>query len=130
MQLLQYIDKSFQTLSSLELDLGYPFAHTPHATQSARTDHRQDLIHVLGPTPLLMRDHVDSTSDLGILDQLRVRFHAVLGESGGKLVRDEGGGVETGQGDELPAVAQLAEAGDVGFLFGGGGHGEGPVEGG
>ena len=37
--------------------------------------------------------------------------------------------MQAGEGDELPAVAQFAEAGDVGFLFVGG-HGGFPVEGG
>ena len=46
----------------------------------------------------------------------------------GELVADQGCAVQTGQGDELPAVSELAETLDVGHLLVAG-HGGFPVEG-
>lgn len=64
-----------------------------------------------------MGDHVDTLLHLGLLDQLAVRAHSVLGEVLRELVADERGRVQTGQGDELPAVTQLAQALDVRLLL-------------
>lgn len=76
-----------------------------------------------------MGDDVDTLLHLGLLHELAVGAHAVLGEGLGELVRDKRGGVQAGQGDELPRVAELAETLDVGLLLVAG-HGLLPVEGG
>ena len=52
----------------------------------------------------------------GLLDQLAVGTHAALGVVARELVGDQGGAVQAGQRDELPAVAEGAEAFDVRFL--------------
>src|SRR5699024_7272255 len=58
-----------------------------------------------------------ATLHLGLLHQLAVRAHTLLGERLRELVRDECSGVQTGQGDELPAVSESTEALDVGLLL-------------
>ncbi len=90
--------------TSLELILRNTFPHRAgraHAT----SDHLQHIIHIVRSAPLLMGDHVDLAFHLGLLHQLPVRAHTVLGESFGELIADERGGVQAGKGDELPAVA-------------------------
>lgn len=76
-----------------------------------------------------MRNHINLILYFRLLHQLPVRTHPLFCERARELVADEGGGVQAGEGDELPAVAEFAEAVDVGFLFGAG-HGGFPVEGG
>ena len=76
-----------------------------------------------------MRYHINLAFHLWFLDQLPIRTHALLGKRLAELVGDEGGGVEPGKGNELPAVAEGAQPGNVRFLFGAG-HGRFPVEGG
>lgn len=76
-----------------------------------------------------MSKHLDTVLGLGLLDDFSVGAHAVLGEGLGEGVGDEGGLVQAGEGDKLPAVAELGEAVDVGFLLFAG-HGGLPVEGG
>lgn len=75
-----------------------------------------------------MLDDIDAGLDLGLLDELAVGAHADLAVGLGELVADEGGGVETRKSDELPAVAELGEAADVGLLLVAA-HGGLPVEG-
>ena len=75
-----------------------------------------------------MFDHVDLTFDFRFLDELSVRTHALLGERFGELVGYQSGRVQAGERDELPAVTQLGEALDVGFLLVAW-HGGFPVEG-
>jgi len=100
----------------LELILRDAFSHCTGRAYTP-SDHLEHVVHIVGSTPFLMRNHIDLAFHLGLLDQLSVRTHALLGESFGELVADEGGGVEAGKCDELPTVAQLAEAHDVGLLF-------------
>lgn len=90
--------------ASLELILRNTF---PHRTGRAHTtsNHLQHIIHIVRSAPLLMSDHVDLAFHLGLLHQLPVRAHTVLGEGFGELIADERGGVQAGKGDELPAVA-------------------------
>lgn len=76
-----------------------------------------------------MRDNVDAIGHLRFLYELSVGAHALLCVRLGECVGDEGSCVQTGQGDELPGVAEGAKALDVGFLFVAG-HGLLPVEGG
>lgn len=103
----------------------------PHRTRTthAALHHLQQLIDIIGTTPLLMLDHVHTAIHLGFLDQLPVRPHALLAVCLGELVRDERRGVQARERDELPAVAELREPLDVGLLLGAG-HGRFPVEGG
>lgn len=76
-----------------------------------------------------MRHDITADSALLLLDRLAVRTHAPDGVILGELVGDERGLVQAGERDELPAVAQLGETLDVGFLALGV-HGRLPVEGG
>lgn len=75
-----------------------------------------------------MRDNIDLALYLRLLDKLSIRTHTLLGKSFGELVTDEGGSMQTGERDELPAIAEFGEALDVSFLFVTG-HGRFPVEG-
>lgn len=100
----------------LELVLSHTLAHSSSAAHTTR-DHLEQVIDVVGTTPLLVGDDVNALLHLGLLDQLAVGAHAVLGIGLGELVGDERGGVQTGQGDELPAVTQLAETLDIGLLL-------------
>ena len=109
-----------------ELDLGNALTHRTRAAHTAG-DHPQQPVHIFRPTPLLVRDYITSNLDFRFLDQLPISPHASLHECRCELVGNQGGRVQTREGDELPAVAEFAETGDVGFLFGGG-HGALPVE--
>jgi len=111
----------------LELLLRNTLAHGAGAADTA-SHHLQQVVDVVGTAPFLVGDNVDLALHLGLLHQLAVRAHAVLGVRLGELVRDERGRVQTGQRDELPAVAELAETLDVRLLLLGG-HGSLPVEG-
>ena len=64
-----------------------------------------------------MRDNIDLALYLRFLDKLSIRTHTLLDKSFGELVADEGGSMQTGERDELPAVTECGEALDVGFLF-------------
>lgn len=101
----------------------------PHRTRGAHTtgNHPQQLIRIVGAAPLLMRDDVDLAVHLGLLDQFAVGAHALLAEGRAELVRDERRGVQAGERDELPAVAEGRKALDVRFLLVAG-HGRLPVE--
>lgn len=110
----------------MELILRHTFTHGTRTAHASR-DHLEQVVDVVGAAPLLVRDDVDLVLHLGFLDELAVGAHAALRERLGKGVGDEGRRVQAGQGDELPAVAQLGEALDVGFLVVGG-HGGLPVE--
>ena len=52
-----------------------------------------------------MRHHITLDLHLRFLYQFAVGTHPLFSEGFGELVRDERGGMETGEGDELPAVA-------------------------
>jgi hypothetical protein len=101
-----------------------------HGTGTANTaaHHLKQVIRVVGTTPFLVCDNVDTVVHLWLLDQLAVCSHALLGIGLGELIGDEGGLVETGEGNELPAVAELCETLNVGLLLVAG-HGGLPVEG-
>lgn len=86
------------------------------------------MINQIRTTPFLMRDNIDFAVHLGLLDKLAVCAHTLFGVCGSELIGDKGCTVQTGKGDELPAVAELAEALNVGKLFVLG-HGCFPVEG-
>lgn len=91
------------------------------------SDHLLELVNVGGATPLLVLDDVDLLVHLGLLHQLAVGAHADGAVGLGELVADQGGGVKTGEGDELPAVSELGEAADISLLLSAG-HGALPVE--
>lgn len=110
----------------MELVLGDTLAHGAGARDAAG-DHLEELVAVVGAAPLLVLDDVDAAVHLGLLDELAVGAHAVLGVGAGELVADEGRRVQAGQGDELPAVAQRGQAADVRLLLVAG-HGRLPVE--
>lgn len=76
-----------------------------------------------------MRHDIDLVLHLGLLDQLSISPHPLLGVGLGEDVGDERGGVQAGEGDELPAVAEFGEALDVRLLLVAR-HGRLPVEGG
>jgi hypothetical protein len=103
----------------------------PHRTRAAYASlHQpQHLIHIIRTAPFLVQQHIDFLLHLRLLHRLAIRPHPSRREVFRERVRDERGRVETGEGDELPAVAERGEARDVGFLLVGG-HGGLPVEGG
>lgn len=111
----------------MKLILGNTFTHGSGATNPAG-DHLLQLVDVAGAAPLLVLDHVDAAFHFGLLNQLAVGLHALLAVGPRELVRDQGGGVQAGQGDELPAVSEPGEAPDVGLLVVPA-HGRLPVEG-
>lgn len=100
-----------------------------HSGSRANTtsDHLQQLIDIVGTTPLLMLDDINTQLRLGLLHQLAIRTHTLLAVRLGKLVANQGRGVQTSQGDKLPAVAQLGQTLDVSDLLVGR-HGGLPVE--
>ena len=110
----------------LELVLGDTLTHRSGTADTAG-DHLQHVIHVVGATPFLVGDHIDAILHLGLLYQLAVSTHSVLGVVLREGVGDERGGVQTGKGDELPAVSQLTKSLDVCLLLVAG-HGLLPVE--
>lgn len=112
----------------MELVLGNTLTHGTRGADTAR-DHLEQVVHIIGTTPLLMRDNIDLAFHLGLLDQLAVGTHAALRECLGELIRNQRRRVQTRECNELPAVAELGEPLDVGFLILGG-HGGFPVEGG
>ena len=113
-------------MSLRKLLLRDTFPHRTRAAHSTR-NHSQEIIRIICATPLLMCYYITPTLHLRLLDQLAVSAHALLRERTTELVRDQCRGVQARQCDELPAVAQLAEALDIGFLVGGA-HGCFPVE--
>ena len=87
-----------------ELRLGRPTAsHRTCRTDPSGSSH-QHRIGILGTGPSLMLDDLASIGDLLFLDHVGVRLHTVCGERLGESVRDEGVGVKTSEGDELPAA--------------------------
>lgn len=111
----------------MELILSHALAHGT-GTADATGDHLEQVIDVVGAAPFLMLDDVDLALHLGLLDQLAVGAHATLGEGLCELIRDQCRRVQAGERDELPAVAEVGQSLDVGFLVLGG-HGGFPVEG-
>lgn len=99
------------------------------STANAAGNHLLQLVDVGGATPLLVLDDVDALLNFWFLNELAVGAHADLAVGAGELVADEGGGVEAGEGDELPAVAEGGETTNVGLLLVSR-HGCLPVEGG
>ena len=111
-----------------ELILRDTLTHRRGRADTAR-HHLLQLVDVRGAAPLLVLDHVDAELHLGLLDELAVRAHPLLGVGPGEPVADERRRVQARQRDELPAVAQRRQAADVRLLLGAG-HGRLPVEGG
>lgn len=101
---------------SLKLSLSHLLTHGRRARNTSG-NHLQHVIDVVRAGPLLVSNHVDSILHLRLLNQRAISLHAVLGEVLRKGVGDEGGRVQARKGDELPAVAELAEARNVGFLL-------------
>lgn len=58
-----------------------------------------------------MFDDLAPVGDLLFLDHRRIGLHTVDGECFGEPVRDEGVGVESGEGDELPATMKAGKRG-------------------
>ena len=124
----KFYNTSSSTRLFLELVLSDTLTHSS-GTADTTADHLQHVVNIVGTAPLLVSDDVHAELHLGLLDQLAVGAHALVREGAGELVRDEGGGVQARQGDELPAVTQGAQTLDVGLLLVAG-HGLLPVEGG
>jgi len=101
-----------------------------HGTSTAHTTlhHLQQLINVVGSRPFLMFNNINTAIHLRFLNQFSISTHAMLAVRLGELIGYQCGGVETCEGDELPAVSELAEALDVGLLLVAR-HGGLPVEG-
>lgn len=110
----------------MELVFSNALTHGSRTANTAR-HHLEHLINVVRAAPFLVFDDIDPVIHLGLLDQLAVRPHALLAVRLGELVADERRGVQTGQRDKLPAVAQLGKAADIRLLFRTG-HGRLPVE--
>lgn len=110
----------------MELVLSDTGTHGGGGADAAR-HHLLQLVHIGGSAPLLVLDDVDLLLHLRLLHKLAVGTHADSAVGLGELVADQGGRVQTSQGDELPAVAELGQAADVGLLLSAG-HGSLPVE--
>ena len=133
-------------LNSLELILSNTLAHSTSTTNTTSNQFQHIINIVLPPilantqsqsekgqtystTPFLMRNNITPTLHLRFLNQFSVRSHSPLGIGAGELITNQCCRMETGKGDELPAIPKFGEALDVCFLIGGG-HGCFPVEGG
>lgn len=77
--------------------------HRAGTADPTRCGHQHG-VGVLGSGPCLVFDDLAPIGDLLFLDHRRVGLHAVDGECFGEPVRDQGVGVESGEGDELPAI--------------------------
>jgi len=88
-----------------KLILRNPLAHGTRGTDTP-LHHPQQLIHIIGSTPLLMRHDLDPLTHLRFLDRLAIGAHAALSVVLAERVGDQRRAVQAGQGDELPAVAQ------------------------
>jgi hypothetical protein len=90
-----------------------------HGTRTRHTTlhHLQQLIRVVRTRPLLMLHHIHTAIHLRLLDQLAIGTHALLAVRAAELIRDERGGVQTSQGDELPAVPEVGKTLDVRLLL-------------
>lgn len=78
-------------------------AHRAGAADPTRSGHEHGVC-ILGSGPGLMLDDLAAVGDLLFLDHRGVGLHTVDSEGFSEPVRDEGVGVESGEGDELPAV--------------------------
>mmetsp|Transcript_40457 Transcript_40457/g.104674 ORF Transcript_40457/g.104674 Transcript_40457/m.104674 type:complete len:452 (-) Transcript_40457:157-1512(-) len=112
-----------------ELRLGDASAHDA-CGGLATGDDVAHLVDDLGAAPLLVRQGLDAELALLALDELHVGRGAALGVVAGEEVDAEGIAMETGEGDELPAEAQLRQVPDEGFHLGIRHAGAVPVEGG
>mmetsp|Transcript_35335 Transcript_35335/g.80257 ORF Transcript_35335/g.80257 Transcript_35335/m.80257 type:complete len:443 (-) Transcript_35335:520-1848(-) len=111
-----------------ELGLGDACAHDARGGCATRDDVAH-LVDDLGAAPLLVGDGLDAVLALQPLDELHVGRGAVHAIVLGKVVNAQGVAMEAGQGDELPAIAQLAEVPDERLHLGLGHAGGVPVEG-
>jgi hypothetical protein len=111
---------------TLELGLGNLLTHSSSGGNTT-SDHLEETVNVVSTRPLLVSNDIDTVLHLGLLDQRSVSLHSLLGVSLSEGVRDKSVGVESSQGDELPAVSKLSKTGDVSLLVIGG-HGRLPVE--
>ncbi len=110
----------------MELVLSDTLAHGGSRGDTAG-NHLLQLVDVVCAAPFLMLDNINAKLHLGLLDELAVRAHADLAVGRGEAVADERRGVQAGEGDELPAVAELGQALDISLLLVAG-HGRLPVE--
>lgn len=116
--------------ASMPLELILSNSSTHRGSRADPTSqHGQHRVDIARARPLLMRHDIVLAVHLGLLNHLTIRPHAVLSVGSGEVVRDEGVGMQASEGDELPAVAELAEALNVRLLLVAG-HGGLPVEGG
>ena len=111
---------------SLELILSHAFTHCTRRTDTT-LHHLEALIHIIGPRPFLMLDHIHPAFHLRFLDQLPISPHPIPGKRLAELMADQRRGVQARQRDELPAITQLRQPEDVGRLLGGR-HGRLPIE--
>jgi len=75
----------------------------------------------------MIETYINTLCGLWLLDEIAISTHAADLVILGELARDQSVRVQTGQGDELPAVAELTETLDVCLLVLGS-HGRLPVE--
>lgn len=73
----------------MKLVLSNTLTHST-GTRDTTSDHLEQIIHIIGTAPLLVRDDVNLALHLGLLDQLAVGAHTALGERLRELVRDQG----------------------------------------
>ena len=103
-------------MSLLELVLSNTLTHRRRRAHTT-AHHLQQVVNIVGSTPLLVRKNLDLVLRLGLLDDLAICAHALLGIRFGEGVGHERGLVQTREGDELPAVAESTQALDVSFLL-------------
>ena len=101
---------------SFKLILGDTLAHRRGRAHTAR-DHLQHVVDIVGAGPFLMGDDINFAFDFRFLNKFSIGTHALLSKCFGELIGDQSRGMQTGKRNELPAVAQLGKALDVGFLL-------------
>jgi len=77
-------------------------SHRARTADPAGSGHEHS-IGVFGAGPRLVLDDFASVGNLLLLDHVGVRLHPVGGERFSEPVRDQSVGMQTGEGDELPA---------------------------
>merc|ERR1712176_1441326 len=90
--------------TSMELILSNALAHR-RRRRNTTSNHLQQIIRIISTAPLLVRHNLHTTLHLRLLHKLAISAHSLLRECLGECVGDERGLVQTGQRDELPAVA-------------------------